>query len=134
MTGQGNSIRATGYLPPEFLTLQEFPEKARANLPDTSWDYLAGGAETETTYLRNRMSLDSLAFRPRVCRDVSKVDVRGRFMGRDLRLPVFLAPIASSGILPRERRVNLSASGRKAVRRRDRVSKFKVKTARQSAS
>ncbi len=90
-----NSLRATGYLPPEFLTLQELPERARANLPDTSWDYLAGAAETETTYLRNRMSLDSLAFRPRVCRNVEVVDVTGAFMGRKLRLPVFLAPIGS---------------------------------------
>lgn len=95
MSGTGNSIRATGYLPPEFLTLQELPEKARANLPDTSWDYLVGAAETETTYLRNRLSLDSLAFRPRVCRDVSKVDVTSRFFGKTLRIPVFLAPIGS---------------------------------------
>ncbi|MEL0001612.1 MAG: alpha-hydroxy acid oxidase [Rhodospirillales bacterium] len=91
----GNSLRATGYGAPEFLTLQELPERARMNLPDTSWDYLAGGSETETTYLRNRLSLDSLAFRPRVCNDVSKVDVTGKFMGLKRRLPVFLAPIGS---------------------------------------
>ncbi len=96
MSGEtGAKLRATGYEAPEFLTLQELPERARINLPDTTWDYLAGAAETETTYLRNRLALDSLAFRPRVCRDVSAVSVRGRFMGRDLRLPVFLAPIGS---------------------------------------
>jgi len=89
------SLRATGYGEPEFLTLQELPERARINLPDTSWDYLAGGAETETTYLRNRLSLDSLAFRPRVCNDVSTIDVSGNFMGLKRRLPVFLAPIGS---------------------------------------
>ena len=32
-----------------------------------------GGAETETTLERNRLALDSLAFRPRVLRDVEKV-------------------------------------------------------------
>ena len=89
------SLKATGYSAPTFLTLQELPERARMTLPDTSWDYLAGAAETETTYLRNRMALDSLAFRPRVCRDVSEVDVTGEFFGRKLRLPVFLAPIGS---------------------------------------
>ncbi len=89
------SLRATDYGEPEFLTLQELPERARINLPDTSWDYLAGGAETETTYLRNRLSLDSLAFRPRVCNDVSTIDVSGNFMGLKRRLPVFLAPIGS---------------------------------------
>ena len=29
------------------------------------WDYIAGGAETETTLLRNRLALDQIAFRPR---------------------------------------------------------------------
>lgn len=96
MSGNENTnLRATGYGAPDFLTLQELPERARMALPDTTWDYLAGAAETETTYLRNRMGLDSLAFRPRVCRDVSKVDVTGSFFGRKLRLPVFLAPIGS---------------------------------------
>ncbi|MGZ0190365.1 MAG: alpha-hydroxy acid oxidase, partial [Alphaproteobacteria bacterium] len=88
-------LRGRGFDAPDFLALQELPERARANLPDTTWDYLAGAAETETTYLRNRMSLDSLAFRPRVCRDVSDVDVTASFFGKKLRIPVFLAPIGS---------------------------------------
>lgn len=95
MTTNGSSIHGQGFVAPEFLTLQEFPERARMALPDTTWDYLSGGAETETTYLRNRMALDSLAFRPRVLNDVSASDVTGRFLGRDLRIPVLLAPIGS---------------------------------------
>lgn len=91
----GEKLRATGYAAPEFLTLQELVERARVNLPDTSWDYLAGGAETETTYLRNRLALDSLAFRPRVLRNVEHVDVSATFFGLKRRLPVFLAPIGS---------------------------------------
>ena len=34
----------------------------------------SGGTETETTLRRNRQALDSLAFRPRVLRNVSKID------------------------------------------------------------
>ena len=90
-----SSLTGGGYIAPEFLTLQEFPERARANLPDTTWDYLVGAAETETTYLRNRQALDCLAFRPRVLQDVTSCDVTGRFLGRDLRIPVLLAPIGS---------------------------------------
>jgi glycolate oxidase len=54
-----------------------------------------GGAETETTLERNRRALDSLAFRPRVLRNVEKVSARAKFFGQDLRLPVILAPIGS---------------------------------------
>jgi isopentenyl diphosphate isomerase/L-lactate dehydrogenase-like FMN-dependent dehydrogenase len=77
----------------EFLTLQEIYHAARRKLPPGPWAYLMGGAETETTVLRNRQALDQLAFRPRVLRDVSKIDSRSKFLGRPVRLPVMLAPI-----------------------------------------
>jgi glycolate oxidase len=77
----------------QFPTLTEIVAAARSNLPPGPWSYLVGGAETETTVRRNRAALDALAFRPRVLRDVSKVDARATFLGRPVRLPVLLAPI-----------------------------------------
>ena len=58
----------------DFQNLHELVAKARANLNQNAWDYIVGGTETETTLRRNRMALDEIAFRPRVLRDVSKVD------------------------------------------------------------
>ena len=78
-----------------FATLHEIAEQARRRLPDGIWDYLVGGAESETTMRRNRQALDAIAFRPRVLRDVSKVDCAARLLGRPLRAPVQLAPIGS---------------------------------------
>jgi glycolate oxidase len=80
---------------PQYAVLHEFVEPARRNLPRGAWDYLMGGAETETTQERNRVAIDSLAFRPRVLRNVEKVDTGGKVLGRQLRLPVILAPIGS---------------------------------------
>src|SRR5260221_6069435 len=77
----------------EFLTLQEIYQAARRKLPPGPWSYLIGGAETETTVLRNRRALDEIAFRPRVLRDVSKIDSKATFLGQPVRLPVMLAPI-----------------------------------------
>jgi len=77
----------------QFLTLQEIVAAARANLAPGPWSYLMGGAETETTVKRNRHALDSIAFRPRVLRDVSRVDSSATFLGQKVRLPVMLAPI-----------------------------------------
>ena len=54
-----------------------------------------GGTETETTLRRNRQALDSLAFRPRVLRDVSHIDTTATLFGKPVRLPVMLAPIGS---------------------------------------
>ncbi|OGL19517.1 MAG: alpha-hydroxy-acid oxidizing enzyme [Candidatus Rokubacteria bacterium RIFCSPLOWO2_12_FULL_71_22] len=78
-----------------YQTLHEIVRAARANLAPGPWDYLVGGAETETTLKRNRLALDSLAFRPRVLRDVSRIDCTTTFLGRSLRIPVMLAPIGS---------------------------------------
>jgi len=79
----------------EYLNLHEFVAKARANLNQNAWDYIVGGVETETTLRRNRMALDSIAFRPRVLRDVSKVDPSAEVLGRKLRLPVMFCPVGS---------------------------------------
>jgi isopentenyl diphosphate isomerase/L-lactate dehydrogenase-like FMN-dependent dehydrogenase len=79
----------------DFMNLHEIVAKARQNLNQNYWDYIVGGTETETTLRRNRMALDSIAFRPRVLRDVSKVDASVECFGRGHRLPVMLAPVGS---------------------------------------
>jgi glycolate oxidase len=83
----------TSGLADRFQTLHEIVEAARATLAPGPWGYLIGGTETETTVRRNRLALDSIAFRPRVLRDVSRVDCTASFLDRPVRLPVLLAPI-----------------------------------------
>jgi isopentenyl diphosphate isomerase/L-lactate dehydrogenase-like FMN-dependent dehydrogenase len=80
---------------PEFQTLHEIVKKARQNLDQNDWDYIVGGTESETTLRRNRMALDALAFRPRVLRDVSRIDAAVERCGRRLRLPIVLAPVGA---------------------------------------
>ena len=79
----------------QFQNLHEFVRRARANLNQNAWDYIVGGAETETTMRRNRMALDEIAFRPRVLRNVARVDASVECFGRKLRLPVMLAPVGA---------------------------------------
>ena len=79
----------------EFQNLHEFVRKARSRLNQNAWDYIVGAAETETTMRRNRMSLDEIAFRPRVLRNVAKVDASVEAFGRKMRLPVVLAPVGA---------------------------------------
>jgi isopentenyl diphosphate isomerase/L-lactate dehydrogenase-like FMN-dependent dehydrogenase len=79
----------------KFQTLHEIVKAAKQNLAPGPWDYLIGGAESETTLKRNRLAIDSLAFRPRVLRNVSKVDYSSTFLGRPIRIPVMCAPVGS---------------------------------------
>jgi len=85
----------TASMEERFQTLSEIVKAARQNLAPGPWDYLIGGAETETTLRRNRQALDSIAFRPRVLRDVSKIDGTATFLDRRVRIPVMLAPVGS---------------------------------------
>ncbi|HZD90542.1 MAG TPA: alpha-hydroxy acid oxidase [Pseudolabrys sp.] len=76
-------------------TLFQLLALARRNVSAGAWDYLMGGAETETTLNRNRRALDSYALRPRVLCDVSEVDTATTLLGQKLKLPLVLAPIGS---------------------------------------
>jgi isopentenyl diphosphate isomerase/L-lactate dehydrogenase-like FMN-dependent dehydrogenase len=81
--------------PNEFSTLHQIVKAAFINLDQNPWDYIVGGADTETTVKRNRLALDKLAFRPRVLNDVTDLDVSTTLFGRKIRIPVLLAPIGS---------------------------------------
>ena len=78
-----------------FQNLHEIVAGARAKLDRNVWDYLIGGAETETTVRRNWLAINSLALRPRILRDVNGTDTSGKFLGRTLKMPIALAPIGS---------------------------------------
>jgi glycolate oxidase len=79
----------------DFATLHEIVKAAHRNLSPGAWDYLTGGADTETALLRNRMALDSLAFRPQVLNDVREIDMTATVHGAKSRLPIILAPMGS---------------------------------------
>ena len=84
-----------------FQNLHEFVTQARTNLNRNNWDYLIGGAETETTLARNRLALDVIGFRPRVLRDVSNVDCSRTLFGKKLRIPVLCSAVGSLEVFDR---------------------------------
>ena len=79
----------------DYVTNEEVIQAARKKLFQCAYDYLVGGAETETTFRRNRLAFDTIAFRPRVLVDVSDIDTSTTLLGHKLRIPVLLAPIGS---------------------------------------
>lgn len=82
-----------------FSTSQELVLAAHRNLSKTVWDYVTYGTESETTVLRNRQALDSIALLPRVLVDVSLIDCATTLVGVPLRIPVILAPIGSLALI-----------------------------------
>ena len=82
-------------MPSNFLTLQDLVLAAHERLGKDVWDFVTFGTESETTIRRNRRALDSLAWLPRILRDVSAVDATTTLFGEPLRIPVLLSPIGS---------------------------------------
>jgi glycolate oxidase len=78
-----------------FRTLHEIAKAARERLERNHWDYLIGGADTESSIRRNRAGLDSWVFRPRILNDVSELSISTELLGTPLRIPVLLPPIGS---------------------------------------
>ena len=101
--------------PDEIVSLQEFYQFAKKNTPIETWDYIIGAADTETTFKKNRHSLDTYAFRPRVLRDVENVDTSIQLFDYNFLLPVFYAPIGSMQDFVKDGALNstLSASDKK---------------------
>lgn len=71
---------------------------AKRRLPAGVFDYIDGAAEDELTLRRNRAAFRRLEFRPRVLRDVSRIDPGTTLLGRTLPLPLVLAPTGSTRI------------------------------------
>ena len=80
---------------PEYLTLSEIAKQAKKNLNQGLWDYLIGGADSESALRRNRAGVDSWVFKPRILNDVSEVATSTELLGVPLRIPVILPPIGS---------------------------------------
>ena len=77
---------------PQPINLFEFEDFAKERLPKEEYDYIAGGATDEISVDRNRRAYASWAFRPRVLRDVSTLDLSTTVLGTRVSLPVLIAP------------------------------------------
>jgi 4-hydroxymandelate oxidase len=76
----------------ELINLFDYETAAKEILPKPEYDYIAGGATDEISVDRNRRAYASWALRPRVLRDVSRLDLSTTVLGSRIELPVMIAP------------------------------------------
>ncbi len=69
---------------------------AKRQVPRGVFDYIDGAAEDEKTQQRNCDAFHRLEFKPRVLRDVSKVRLDSKLLGKTLPMPLVLAPTGFS--------------------------------------
>lgn len=80
------------------VRLADFEVAARERLHPAAWEYYAGGAGDEHTLRAGIAAWDAFRLRPRVLVDVSAVDASTTILGRQVALPIGIAPAALHGM------------------------------------
>ena len=78
----------------DLLDLPALEDRARELLDKGVYDYVAGGAEDELTLAANTAAWDNVLLRPRVLRDVTRVDTLTTLLGTAVASPIGVAPTA----------------------------------------
>jgi L-lactate dehydrogenase (cytochrome) len=73
-------------------SVEDLRRVAKRRLPAGVFDYIDGGAEDESALSRNAEAYRRIEFRPRILRDVSKIETGTTLLGRPIPLPLVLAP------------------------------------------
>ena len=95
-------------------TINDYRELARRRLPRQLFDYIDGGAYEEATLRRNVSDLEDVLLRQVVMRDVSERDASVEVLGRQLALPVILAPVGLCGMMATRAEVQAARAAEKA--------------------
>src|SRR5580693_7494695 len=84
---------------PRVVNIEDLRLLAERRLPRAVFDYLDGGAESETSLRENNRAFESLTFRPRNAIAVPQCDLRTKVLGAELSFPAILAPIGYSRLI-----------------------------------
>ena len=74
--------------------INDFRKLAKSKLPFPIFHYIDGGADDETTLLRNTKSFEDCDLVPNVLRGVEDIDLSIKLFGKTIDLPFFLSPTA----------------------------------------
>ena len=74
------------------FNIEDLRKIARRKLPKPLFNYIDGGADDETNVLGNVHAFDSASLVPEYLVDVAKIDTTTTVLGREISMPLFLAP------------------------------------------
>ena len=83
---------------PVVTCIDDLRELSKKRVARAIFDYVDRGSYSEATLRANRADLESLALRQRVGIDVDRRSLRTTMLGREVRMPVALAPVGLTGL------------------------------------
>ncbi|KAI6029317.1 FMN-dependent dehydrogenase-domain-containing protein [Pisolithus microcarpus] len=97
----------------EILNLHDFEAVARQVMPDKAWAYYSSAADDEITHRENHAAFHRIWFRPRILRDVTKVDWSTRILGHQSSMPVYITATALGKLGHPDGELNLTRAAAK---------------------
>ena len=97
---EDNSVDQSYDLPPDAMplsvcqNLDDLELVAKSKLTRKAYAYYNSAADSLFSLQTNRQDWSKVSFRPRVLRNVARVDMRRKVMGHSAELPFFIAPAA----------------------------------------
>ena len=79
------------------VNIEDLRQRARRRLPRAIFDFFDGGAEDETSLRGNRAAFERVRLLPRVLVNVAEVDTRVSLFGKEMNLPMAIAPTGGIG-------------------------------------
>ncbi|KAH0543847.1 hypothetical protein FGG08_001886 [Glutinoglossum americanum] len=81
------------------INTYDFEEVASKTVSKKTWAFYSSAATDLITRDLNKASYDRIFFRPRVLRNVTKVDTQTTMLGQKMSLPLFVAPAAMAKMI-----------------------------------
>ncbi|MCR9123129.1 MAG: alpha-hydroxy-acid oxidizing protein [Phyllobacteriaceae bacterium] len=78
--------------------IKDLQRRAKFRVPRMFYDYADSGAWTESTYHDNSDAFGRIKIRQRVARNIDERSVKTEMIGRDVAMPVALAPVGLTGM------------------------------------
>jgi L-lactate dehydrogenase (cytochrome) len=95
-------------------SIDDYRTLARKRLPRFLFEYIDGGAFSETTLRANHTDLQAISLRQRVLRDVSTISTQSQLFEQELSMPLILAPVGIAGLNARRGEVQAAQAAQEA--------------------
>jgi 4-hydroxymandelate oxidase len=80
------------------VSIADLERLAAGRMSPEAWDYVAGGAEDEITLAASTDAFRRRRFVPRVLVDIEQLELGCTLLGREVALPIGVAPTAANGL------------------------------------
>jgi len=84
------------------LTIYDLRDIAKRRTPKAPFDYTDGGADSESSLTRARTAFERVEFQPRVLRNVKDVDLTVKMLGKQMQMPLGIAPTGFTRMMQTE--------------------------------